>query len=320
MRRCAPTVSLRAGSRTRAWSAKPVCLGPLAVDCDVAARPGCCSRATPAGFVDPMTGDGLRFALRGGGAGRLRSAACARARRATAPSRLLAGAPPRVRAKWRFNRACDRWSAPGAVRAAGYGAAVLPALLQHVDPLRWRRPRRLMFALLLLALAFVPMLLETRLRGRHDRALRAAGALEPADDVYPLMQVAYPACFLAMVFEAWARGSASNLRSLAGVGVFALAQGDQVLGDRDARRPMDVPRARAAALDRDHRRSLPVSAASELRRRDGGACRNGGHGTGADCRESLSIAGFGALMLLRIRVEERELGGDDPAIDRMRCT
>jgi flavin-dependent dehydrogenase len=41
-------------------------LGPLAVDCRAAGYPGLLLAGDAAGFVDPMTGDGLRFALRGG--------------------------------------------------------------------------------------------------------------------------------------------------------------------------------------------------------------------------------------------------------------
>src|SRR5204863_4255115 len=41
-------------------------LGPLAVDCGAAGYPGLLLAGDAAGFVDPMTGDGLRFALRGG--------------------------------------------------------------------------------------------------------------------------------------------------------------------------------------------------------------------------------------------------------------
>jgi geranylgeranyl reductase family protein len=41
-------------------------LGPLAVECRAAGYPGLLLAGDAAGFVDPMTGDGLRFALRGG--------------------------------------------------------------------------------------------------------------------------------------------------------------------------------------------------------------------------------------------------------------
>jgi flavin-dependent dehydrogenase len=41
-------------------------LGPLAVDSHAAGYPGLLLAGDAAGFIDPMTGDGLRFALRGG--------------------------------------------------------------------------------------------------------------------------------------------------------------------------------------------------------------------------------------------------------------
>ncbi len=41
-------------------------LGPLAVDAVAAGYPGLLLAGDAAGFIDPMTGDGLRFALRGG--------------------------------------------------------------------------------------------------------------------------------------------------------------------------------------------------------------------------------------------------------------
>ena len=43
----------------------PICLGPLAVDARAAGAPGLLLAGDAAGFVDPITGDGLRFALRG---------------------------------------------------------------------------------------------------------------------------------------------------------------------------------------------------------------------------------------------------------------
>jgi menaquinone-9 beta-reductase len=47
---------------------RPIVLGPLAVDAARGAEPprGLLVAGDAAGFVDPMTGDGLRFALRGG--------------------------------------------------------------------------------------------------------------------------------------------------------------------------------------------------------------------------------------------------------------
>ena len=46
--------------------APPAVLGPLAVDVVPAATDGLLLAGDAAGFIDPMTGDGLRFAIRGG--------------------------------------------------------------------------------------------------------------------------------------------------------------------------------------------------------------------------------------------------------------
>jgi methyltransferase len=59
-------------------------------------------------------------------------------------------------------------------------------------------------ALVVVALVFVPMLVEAARSRRNERAQRARGGVEPAGDVYAVMQVAYPAAFLAMIAEgAW---------------------------------------------------------------------------------------------------------------------
>jgi menaquinone-9 beta-reductase len=44
---------------------RPVSLGPLAIECDVPGCDGLLLAGDAAGFVDPMTGDGLRLAIRG---------------------------------------------------------------------------------------------------------------------------------------------------------------------------------------------------------------------------------------------------------------
>ena len=43
----------------------PACLGPLAVDCDIPGMSGLLLAGDAAGFIDPMTGDGLRLAILG---------------------------------------------------------------------------------------------------------------------------------------------------------------------------------------------------------------------------------------------------------------
>jgi len=164
-----------------------------------------------------------------------------------------------------------------------------------------------MVPLILLTAAFVPMLLEARVSARHDRALRSTGAVEPADDVLRWMQVAYPACFLAMVVEAWARGSRVNLAFAAGVVLFVLAKGLKywaiaTLGDRWTFRVLVPPQSTrvTAGPYRFLRHPNYVAVAGELA---GMAIM-----AQAPIAGIVAIAGFGLLMILRIRVEERELG------------
>jgi geranylgeranyl reductase family protein len=79
-------------------------LGPLAVDARGAGAPGLLLAGDAAGFVDPMTGDGMRFALRGG---ELAADAALRELDTGEPAHAWLA---RVRArefagKWRINRA-----------------------------------------------------------------------------------------------------------------------------------------------------------------------------------------------------------------------
>src|SRR5687768_12973895 len=76
----------------------------------------------------------------------------------------------------------------------------------------------------LTAIVFVVMLIEAALSARHERALRALGALEPAGDVYRLMQIAYPAAFLAMFAEGVWRDVTVDRLAAAGVWVFVAAK------------------------------------------------------------------------------------------------
>jgi isoprenylcysteine carboxyl methyltransferase (ICMT) family protein YpbQ len=63
---------------------------------------------------------------------------------------------------------------------------------------------------LMAAVIFAFMAIEARRAALNERTQRAAGGIEPPGDVYPLMQVAYPGAFVAMIAEgAWRGGSAS---------------------------------------------------------------------------------------------------------------
>jgi len=83
-------------------------IGPLAVDARSAGMPGILLAGDAAGFIDPMTGDGLRFAFRGGElAGAVALAALAG--RLARPHDTLTRARRReFAAKWRFNRSLRR--------------------------------------------------------------------------------------------------------------------------------------------------------------------------------------------------------------------
>jgi flavin-dependent dehydrogenase len=110
----------------------PIVLGPLAVDCAAAGVPGLLLAGDAAGFVDPMTGDGLRFAIRGA------ELAAHEALRALehgwmdAHRRLRARREAEFAAKWRFNRALrGLFASPAGVAAADRGASLVPWFAAH---------------------------------------------------------------------------------------------------------------------------------------------------------------------------------------------
>ena len=165
----------------------------------------------------------------------------------------------------------------------------------------------MMLCFALLAIAFVPMLAEAAIASRHDRALRARGATEPAADVYRVMQIAYPVCFLVMVAEAWLRDAGVDGIFLAGAAVFAAAKALKywaiaTLGERWTFRVLVPP---GSALVRNGpyrwlRHPNYVGVAGELA---GFAVMAQAAFTGV---AALMI--FVLLMLARVRVEEQALG------------
>ena len=80
-------------------------MGPLAVDASAAGMPGLLLAGDAAGFVDPITGDGMRFAFRGA---ELAARAAVRALAqgdVCAHERLACWRANEFGTKWRFNRA-----------------------------------------------------------------------------------------------------------------------------------------------------------------------------------------------------------------------
>ena len=76
----------------------------------------------------------------------------------------------------------------------------------------------------LLAIVFLPMLVEARRAARNERHQRARSGVEPEGDVYPIMRVTYPAAFLAMIVEGALRGGGTGRALVAGAAVFAGAK------------------------------------------------------------------------------------------------
>lgn len=109
---------------------RPTVLGPLAVDAPAPGMAGLLLAGDAAGFVDPITGDGMRFAIEGG---ILAAAAALDALAGGWPGvvdRLAGARRVAFREKWRFNRAVRRLTgSPAAVRLLARIAPALPPLL-----------------------------------------------------------------------------------------------------------------------------------------------------------------------------------------------
>ena len=107
-------------------------LGPLAVDASSCGRAGLLLAGDAAGFIDPMTGDGLHLALRGGwlAAGEALHT-LETGDFAGAAERLSLARARAFSAKLRFNRWLRRLvEAPVAVELAGFGGRLAPGLVR----------------------------------------------------------------------------------------------------------------------------------------------------------------------------------------------
>ena len=163
------------------------------------------------------------------------------------------------------------------------------------------------FIIALAVLAFVPMLLETWLSTTNERRLRAAGAVEPSDDVYPVMQFAYPLSFVAMIGEAWWRGSALSIVAIAGVILFGAAKllkywAIATLGPRWTFRVL-VPPGSQRTLRGPYVRLRHPNYVGVMGELIGFAVL-----AQAPIAGTLAAVIFAVVLLARIRVEERALG------------
>lgn len=160
--------------------------------------------------------------------------------------------------------------------------------------------------LLVLATVVTLMALETRRSRRQERMLRRRGAIEPPDDVYPVMQVLYPLAFLVPAMEGWVTARHSAWMLAAGIVVFGAAKALKywtiaALGDRWSFRVLVLPGAPLVTHGpyRFARHPNYIAVAGEIA---GAALLFGAPWGGA----AFTIL-FGAVMRTRIRVEERAL-------------
>jgi flavin-dependent dehydrogenase len=128
-----PVLSMRfAGARA---VEPPVILGPMAVDALAAGEPGLLLAGDAAGFIDPMTGDGMRFALRGAelAAAVVHETLSGRLPLERAHLELASRRHAAFHAKWRFNRTLRSLvSSPASVTAAAASAKILPMLFTRM--------------------------------------------------------------------------------------------------------------------------------------------------------------------------------------------
>lgn len=112
---------------------RPVVLGPLAVESAGCGVPGLLLAGDSAGFIDPMTGDGLRFALRGAELAALEALRALETGTLDAHRRLAARRRREFRGKWRVNRLLRALAgSPRAVQAASRATRVFPFALRRV--------------------------------------------------------------------------------------------------------------------------------------------------------------------------------------------
>jgi methyltransferase len=77
---------------------------------------------------------------------------------------------------------------------------------------------------LLATVVFGAMIVEARRAAVNERAQRARGGIEPRHDVYPLMQVAYPGLFAAIIVEGALLPAPPAALAVMGGAVFAAAK------------------------------------------------------------------------------------------------
>jgi methyltransferase len=156
------------------------------------------------------------------------------------------------------------------------------------------------------SVVFGAMLVEARRAARNERAQRLRGGLEPPDDVYKMMRIAYPGAFLAMLGEGLFRDGFGPRSLAAGAALFASAKALKwwaiaALGPSWTFRVIVVPGMRLVESGpyRWVRHPNYIAVLGEL--------LGAGLMAGAPVTAILSIILFAGLLTKRIAVESRML-------------
>ncbi len=162
-------------------------------------------------------------------------------------------------------------------------------------------------ALVTLIAVLLVMSGEALLSRVNEATLRALGATEPPDDVYRIMQWAYPCSFVAMAVEGAWWGPAPQLVLLAGLGLFGAAKALKLwavssLGVRWSFRVL-VLRDRPLVVIGPYRFLRHPNYVAVVGELLGFALI-----VRAPVAGVLALIGFGALMWRRIAIEDRALG------------
>lgn len=156
---------------------------------------------------------------------------------------------------------------------------------------------------------FGAMIGEAVRSAQNDRALRSAGAIEPAGDVYRVMQLAYPGCFVGMLLEGALRGAGLDAAFAVGSAIFIVGKllkywAIASLGTRWTFRVLVPPGSARTRCGPYRWLAHPnyVGVAGEL---IGAAVALHAFLTGP-----LAVIGFSWLMIRRAVVEEKALAGE----------
>lgn len=164
----------------------------------------------------------------------------------------------------------------------------------------------MLITILVAAIVYLPMLVEARRAAANERLQRARGGVEPPDDVFKMMRVAYPAAFLLMMVDGAMGRTPEPAAVAAGVALFAASKALKwwailTLGQAWTFRVIvvrGVPLIKAGPY-RFVRHPNYVAVVGEL---VAVALM-----TGSRIGSPIAVVGFGLLILKRIAVEQRAL-------------